>query len=209
MGQSSCRMSGWWSWQNFSPTSARKRRNDRWAISMDMRSRAKTGQKSLQRASTTTLRTRQRTIGKQLRVLNAQVIRGSLITRYTRCGKPRCRCVTGRGHGPKYYLSVSRIGKRPHLIYVSQARVAQIREQLAPLPTLSHALGGAVRHRLRVTYPTGNSVARINGVGQPASGGVSRCDGRQSTRGQHVGTCRERSPLAHVGTGGGTPCARR
>src|SRR5262245_25224748 len=100
---------------------------------MDMWSSVKTGQESLQRASTATLRTRQRTIGKQLRALNAQVIRGFLITRYTRCGKPRCRCVTGDGHGPKYYLSVSRRGKRPHLIYVPQARVAQIREQLAQL----------------------------------------------------------------------------
>src|SRR5215471_1941127 len=52
---------------------------------------------------------------------------GSLITRYTRCGKPRCRCVTGRGHGPKYYLSVSKAGRRPHLIYIPQAKVAQIR----------------------------------------------------------------------------------
>ena len=102
---------------------------------MDMRSSVKTGQKSLHQASTATLRTRQRAIGKRLRALNSQVIRGSLITRYTRCGKLRCRCVTGRGHGPKYYLSVSRIGKRPLLIYVPQARVVQIREQLAQLRT--------------------------------------------------------------------------
>jgi hypothetical protein len=102
---------------------------------MDTRSSVKTGQKSLHQASTVTLRTRQRAIGKRLRALNSQVIRGSLITRYTRCGKPRCRCVTGRGHGPKYYLSVSRIGKRPRLIYVPQARVVQIREQLARLRT--------------------------------------------------------------------------
>jgi Family of unknown function (DUF6788) len=78
---------------------------------------------------------RQRTIVKQLRTLNPQVIRGSLITRYTRCGKPRCRCVTGHGHGPKYYLSVSKVGKRPHLIYIPQAKVAQIREQLSQLRT--------------------------------------------------------------------------
>ena len=102
---------------------------------MDMRSSVKTGQKSLQQTSTVTLRTRQRVIGKRLRTLNAQVIRGSLITRYTRCGKPRCRCVTGRGHGPKYYLSVSRAGQRPTLIYVPHAMVAQVQEQLAQLLT--------------------------------------------------------------------------
>jgi hypothetical protein len=98
---------------------------------MDMRSSAKTGQNDWQNASTATLRTRQRKLVKQLRTLNPQVLRGSLITRYTPCGKPRCRCVTGRGHGPKYYLSVSRVGKRPQLLYVSQATVAQVQPQVA------------------------------------------------------------------------------
>ena len=103
---------------------------------MDMRSSAKTSQKSVQQTSTATLRTRQRAIGKRLRACPPQVIRGSLITRYTRCGKPRCRCVTGRGHGPKYYLSVSRVGRRPTLIYVPRVMVTQVQEQLAQLQTV-------------------------------------------------------------------------
>jgi hypothetical protein len=103
---------------------------------MDMRSSVKTGQKKLQRASIVTLRKRQHTLGKQLRIFTPQLLRGSLITRYTRCGKPRCRCVTGRGHGPKYYLSVSRVGRRPTLIYVPHAMVAQVQEQLAQLQTV-------------------------------------------------------------------------
>jgi hypothetical protein len=65
-----------------------------------------------------------------------QLIRGSLIMRYTRCGKPRCRCVTGQGHGPKYYLSVSKAGRRPTLIYVPLTMVAHVQEQLAQLQTL-------------------------------------------------------------------------
>jgi|KBSSwiStaDraftv2_1062776.scaffolds.fasta_scaffold981909_2 hypothetical protein len=103
---------------------------------MDMRSSSKTGQKKLQRASIATLRKRQRTLGKQLRTFTPQLIRGSLITRYTRCGKPRCRCVTERGHGPKYYLSVSRVGRRPTLIYVPRVMVTQVQEQLAQLQTV-------------------------------------------------------------------------
>src|SRR6476660_8949199 len=116
MDHSSCPMSAWWSWQNFLLTYARKLRSDRWNRAMDTRSSVKTGQNDLQDASTATLRTWQRRVVKQLRTLTPQVIRGSLITRYTRCGKPRCRCVTGSGHGPKSYLSVSKVGKRPHLI---------------------------------------------------------------------------------------------
>ena len=95
----------------------------------------------------------------------------------------------------------------PHLCAPGKSRADS--GAIDTAPNLSHALGGAVRHRLRVTHPTGNSVARTNDVGQSASGGVSRRDGRQSPRGQHVGTRRERSALAHAVTGGGIPCARR
>ena len=76
-------------------------------------------------------------------------------------------------------------------------------------PHLSHALGGAVRHRLRVTHATRRIVARTNVIGQPICGGVFRCGGGQSTRSQHVGTCSEEPSLAHAVTGGGTPCTRR
>jgi hypothetical protein len=76
-------------------------------------------------------------------------------------------------------------------------------------PHLSHALGGAVRHRLRVTHATRRGVARTNVVGQPICSGVFRCGSCQSTRGQHVGTRSEEPSLAHAVTGGGTPCTRR
>jgi hypothetical protein len=102
---------------------------------MATRSSAKTGQTARQNASIAMLRTRQRKLIKHLRTLNPQVSRGSLITRYTRCGKPRCRCVAGGGHGPKSYLSVSRAGRRPHLLYVPQAMVAQVQQQVAQLQT--------------------------------------------------------------------------
>jgi len=59
------------------------------------------------------------------------ILRGSLIERYKRCGKPGCKCATGRGHGPKYYLSISHSGEHPQMDYVPQARVEQVREYLA------------------------------------------------------------------------------
>lgn len=36
-----------------------------------------------------------------------EVLRGTLLRRYVRCGKPGCRCRTGRGHGPFLYLTVT------------------------------------------------------------------------------------------------------
>ena len=52
------------------------------------------------------LRRRRQALERQLPPLKA-ILRGSLIERYKRCGKPGCKCADGPGHGPKYYLSVS------------------------------------------------------------------------------------------------------
>jgi hypothetical protein len=46
------------------------------------------------------------------------ILRGSLIERYKRCGKAGCKCAEGRGHGPKYYLSISHPGRRPEMDYI-------------------------------------------------------------------------------------------
>src|SRR5258708_30609829 len=61
------------------------------------------------------------------------VLRGSLIERYKRCGKPGCSCAEGKGHGPKYYLSVSFPGERAQMEYVPQEREPQTREYLGNL----------------------------------------------------------------------------
>ena len=37
----------------------------------------------------------------------AEMVRGSLVTRYRRCGKPTCHCMKGQGHGPAHYLVVT------------------------------------------------------------------------------------------------------
>ena len=59
------------------------------------------------------------------------ILRGSLIERYKRCGKPGCKCADGPGHGPKYYLSVSYPGLRPQMDYVPQEAYGQASEFLA------------------------------------------------------------------------------
>jgi hypothetical protein len=76
------------------------------------------------------LRKRRRALLRQLPPLK-EILRGSLIERYKRCGKPGCQCADGRGHGPKYYLSVSYPGLRPQMDYVPQESYAQAAEFLA------------------------------------------------------------------------------
>jgi len=70
--------------------------------------------------STTILLRNRQALAKELAALEPFVLRGSLIERYKRCGNPGCKCHQGKGHGPKYYLSVSRAGGRPQMDYVPE-----------------------------------------------------------------------------------------
>jgi hypothetical protein len=76
------------------------------------------------------LRRKRRVLVQALPPLLQASVRGSLIERYLRCGKPGCHCAKGRGHGPKYYLSVSYPGRRPEQQYVSQEQKAQVENLL-------------------------------------------------------------------------------
>jgi hypothetical protein len=76
------------------------------------------------------LRRRRQVLVKSLPPLLRASVRGSLIERYLRCGKPGCHCAKGRGHGPKYYLSVSYPARRPEQQYVSQEQRAEVEDLL-------------------------------------------------------------------------------
>jgi hypothetical protein len=82
--------------------------------------------------STQTIRQRVRESLSEQRALVASLLRlraqikGSLIVRYGRCGKPTCACRTGRGHGPYYVLSTRSAG-RGGFAYLSAARAREAR----------------------------------------------------------------------------------
>jgi hypothetical protein len=80
--------------------------------------------------STAELRRKRQALVQSLPPLLRASVRGSLIERYLRCGKPGCHCATGRGHGPKYYLSVSYSGRRPEMQYVSQEQKEEVEKLL-------------------------------------------------------------------------------
>jgi hypothetical protein len=80
--------------------------------------------------STAALRERREKLLKQVPSLR-NILRGSLIERYKRCGNPGCHCAKGRGHGPKYYLSVSFPRQRPQMDYVPQELYERANTSLA------------------------------------------------------------------------------
>jgi len=59
-----------------------------------------------------------------------EMVRGSLLTRYRRCGKPNCHCAKTRGHGPAHYLAVSFKGGKTEQILLSEEMLPVARQYL-------------------------------------------------------------------------------
>src|SRR3984957_301636 len=70
-----------------------------------------------------------------------QIVRGSLMETYKRCGRPNCHCGDGPRHGPKrYHSTTARTGERPRLGSVPNAAYAQVAEFLANFSKLQEML---------------------------------------------------------------------
>jgi hypothetical protein len=59
-----------------------------------------------------------------------EILKASLIERFTVCGRPGCQCLQGQKHGPYLYASVFD-GKQSRQVYVPQTRVAEVRRWTA------------------------------------------------------------------------------
>ena len=60
----------------------------------------------------------------------AEIVRGSLVTRYRRCGKPTCHCVKDEGHGPAHYLVVTLKPGKTEQILLSEEMLPVARQFL-------------------------------------------------------------------------------
>jgi hypothetical protein len=69
-----------------------------------------------------------------------RIIRGSLIERYKRCGKAGCKCMSGKGHGPKYYLTLSIYKGKQDVIYVPLDQLVNVKAYLKKYQSLNTAL---------------------------------------------------------------------
>lgn len=69
-----------------------------------------------------------------------EVMHGSLIPRYTRCGKPNCHCATGQGHGPHWYLSSLGPKGRRRLDYIPGPWAETVRQRVENHHRLQAAL---------------------------------------------------------------------
>ena len=85
------------------------------------------------------LRTRREKLLRSLPPL-ARILRGSLLEKYKRCGRPGCHCANDRGHGPKHYLSISTPNQRPKIDYVPNDAFTKVTEYLDNYRNVREAL---------------------------------------------------------------------
>jgi hypothetical protein len=71
-------------------------------------------------------RARRRAIARRLPDPN-EILRASLIARYTTCGKPGCKCMSGQKHGPSYIVSVTVTAGKTRQVYVRREDVETVR----------------------------------------------------------------------------------
>lgn len=97
-----------------------------------------------------------------------EVLRGSLIERYRRCGKPGCRCARAgeKGHGPAHYLTVTVAAGKTLTVYVRARDVERVEaclENFRRARAILEELSTQNRIRLQegTLFPGGSS-GRIN-----------------------------------------------
>jgi len=57
----------------------------------------------------------------------SEMLQGSLVALYRKCGKKGCRCERGEKHGPAYYLSFKE-GGVTQMVYIPSSRLKEVRE---------------------------------------------------------------------------------
>ena len=57
----------------------------------------------------------------------AEVVRGSVVKRYLRCGKSECHCHQGQGHGPYYYLMTTLGPGETRMVLISKDQLPLVR----------------------------------------------------------------------------------
>jgi hypothetical protein len=100
----------------------------------------------------------------------AELLRGTLRRRYVRCGKAKCRCQKGRGHGPFLYLSVTlgpgrteQLTVAPGDAAVARTFLRNYRQLIEIVKRVSEANRQLLRQRSLKDSLLGRKVPRLRG----------------------------------------------
>src|SRR4030043_530200 len=59
----------------------------------------------------------------------SEMLQGSLVVLYRKCGKKGCRCKRGKKHGPAYYLSYKE-GGVTQMVYIPVSRWGEVKKAM-------------------------------------------------------------------------------
>ena len=80
--------------------------------------------------STKKLKGKRQQLIDKINALEGKFLRGSVIESYKKCGKPGCKCQHGKGHGPKYSMTINFPKRRPENDYIRLEQITQVKEYL-------------------------------------------------------------------------------
>jgi hypothetical protein len=64
----------------------------------------------------------------RLNDIEGKILRGSVIESYKKCGKPGCKCENGKGHGPKYSMTINFPKRKPEHDYILLEQLTLVKE---------------------------------------------------------------------------------
>lgn len=95
------------------------------------------------KSSPARLKQRRRRLLRQVPDLE-RLLRGSLVERYKKCGKPGCHCLHSRGHGPASYLSVTLGPGKTRSYYVREEQRRRLERYLGNYRKLREVVGAII-----------------------------------------------------------------
>jgi hypothetical protein len=85
----------------------------------------------MENLSITELREKRQGLIQQINILLGKSLRGSVIESYKKCGKSGCKCKDGKGHGPKYSMTINFPKCRAEHDYIALTQISQVKEYVA------------------------------------------------------------------------------
>jgi len=78
--------------------------------------------------STKALKKKRKQLIDKIIAIEGKILRGSIVESYKKCGKPGCKCEHGKGHGPKYSMTINFPKRRPENDYIRLEQITQVKE---------------------------------------------------------------------------------
>lgn len=94
----------------------------------------------MENLSTVELKEKRQQLIEQINAFEGKVLRGSVVESYKKCGKPGCRCEQGKGHGPKYSMTINFPKRKPEHDYIALEQIIRVKEYVANYHQLKELL---------------------------------------------------------------------